>query len=666
MRTKFEQGRSHAVNPFRRQVVLFAGFALVTFVALGAGNVLVMLGDAKSGHEVPKSLWGIFFEDINWAADGGINPEMLANGGFDWTPHDHALWSCREDGWEPDFRDGGAARISIKMGAPVHPNTARHLRIESFGSGLAGVRNRGLDGMWIVDGEKYRLVFDWREVVRDGIEWKLGEWSRFDRTVALTGKGAEFSVPVASIRIEPDKEERMTLSLLVKGRRAVEFDNVSLQPVGPNLVRAGFRKDLVDRIAALKPAFMRFPGGCIAEGRDFQTWYDWRRTVGPKEGRECIPNHWGGKNNPYWQTFNIGFYEYFILCEEIGAEPMPIFQCGLTCQFSKPVQMCAVADVDYFADMILELVEFANGAPNTKWGRVRAAMGHPAPFNLKMVGVGNENWDAEFFDRYEPIVKILRKRVPEIKIIGSAGPSSDGERFDYAWKRVTKETADYMDEHYYRSPKFFRESVCRYDGYDRTGKPKVYVGEYACHHAVGNDPDWKKRPKKNTHWSAVCEAAAMTGFERNSDVVAMASYAPLFAREGHTQWSVQMIWFDGRKSWVTPNYYVQQMFSTNRPDVELPVAVSGSKKVFACAGTCAGETIVKIVNTDETPRTVVLNLKGTAKVTTLAGGMEDINGSEREMVRPVSSERTLDGPLDVPALSVTVLRVTTPAPQKNG
>ena len=652
--------KSHAGNPLRRHVVQLAGAALFTSVALGAGDVSVMLGDAKNGHDVPKTLWGIFFEDINWAADGGINPEMLANGGFDWAPRDHANWNCREDGWEPDFRDGGAARISIKMGAPVHPNTARHLRIESFGSGLAGVRNRGLDGIWIVEDEKYRLVFDWREVVRDGLEWKLGQWSRFERTVALTGKGAEFSVPGVSTRIEPDKDGRMTFSLLVKGRRAIEFDNVSLQPVGPNLVRAGFRKDLVDRLAALKPAFMRFPGGCIAEGRDFQTWYDWRRTVGPKEGRECILNQWGGTDNPYWQTFNIGFYEYFILCEEIGAEPMPIFQCGLTCQYSKPVYMCAVADVDYFADMILELVEFANGAPDTKWGRVRAAMGHPAPFNLKMVGVGNENWDAEFFDRYEPIVKILRTRVPEIKIIGSAGPAPSGDHFDYAWKRVTKETADYMDEHYYRPPRFFLESVCRYDGYDRTGKPKVYVGEYACHHTVGNDPDWKKRPKKNTHWSAVCEAAALTGFERNSDVVAMASYAPLFAREGHTQWPVQLIWFDGRKSWVTPNYYVQQMFSTNRPDVELPVEVSGSKKVFACAGTCGGETIVKIVNTDETPCTVKLNLKGTAKVTTLAGGMEDINWSEREMVRPVSSERALDGPFDVPALSVTVLRVTTP------
>ena len=258
--------KSHAGNPLRRHVVQLAGAALFTSVALGAGDVSVMLGDAKNGHDVPKTLWGIFFEDINWAADGGVNPEMLANGGFDWAPRDHANWNCREDGWEPDFRDGGAARISIKMGAPVHPNTARHLRIESFGSGLAGVRTRGLDGIWIVEDEKYRLVFDWREVVRDGLEWKLGQGSRFERTVALTGKGAEFSVPGVSTRIEPDKDGRMTFSLLVKGRRAIEFDNVSLQPVGPNLVRAGFRKDLVDRLAALKPLLCASPADASQRG----------------------------------------------------------------------------------------------------------------------------------------------------------------------------------------------------------------------------------------------------------------------------------------------------------------------------------------------------------------------------------------------------------------
>ncbi len=634
-----------------RTVAAAAGMLAIASVI--AAPVSVSIGDASEGFEVPKALWGIFFEDINWAADGGLSVEMLANGGFDWSQADHEKWNCTEDGWEPDYRDGGMARLSFQYGAPVHPNTAKHLRIESFGHGLAGVRNRGLDGMWFVKGEKYRLTFDWREISMSGVDFELGAWTRCEKEIVADGD-ASLDFPFGRIVIESDgksADSRFTLSILVKGRRAVEFDNMSLKPVGPNLVRAGMRKDLVDKLAGLKPAFVRFPGGCIVEEGDFQHWYDWRRTVGPRERRECILNRWTHHEGyrPYWETFDVGYYEYFLLCEELGAEPLPICLSGLTCQFQKPALLCDVRDADYFAQCILELIEFANGGPDTRWGKVRAEMGHPKPFNLKMVGVGNENWNKEFFDRCEPICRIIREKHPEIRIVGSAGPFPDGREFDYAWGRITKDSADLVDEHYYRDPDWFLKAATRYDKYDRS-RPAVYAGEYACHHNVGGK-------KVNTHWSAVCEAAAMTGFERNSDVVKMASYAPLFAREGHYQWSPDLIWFNGTESWVTPNYYVQQMFSLNRPDIELPVKVSGGDLFFACAGRRGSETIVKLVNAAEEQRTVALPFKGRAKATTLAGGKTDVNARGTEKIAPVVTELALDGSVTVPACSVTVLVV---------
>ena len=652
--------------------------------------VTITIGDAKDGFSVPKTLWGIFIEDINWAGDGGLNPEMLANPGFNWGQEDHEKWNVKEDGWEPDFRDGGMARLSFQYGAPVHPNTAKHLRVETFGKGLAGVRNRGMDGMWFVKGEPYRYSYDWREITRaDGIDYTYGPWQHVEGTFVFDG--ANFTNQFLYIETDGRSPAKGTVSLLVEGRkivdksgitaksrdrellrvpaapRTVEFDNVSLQPTGPNLVRGGLRKDLVDKLAALKPAFVRFPGGCIVEEGDFQHWYDWRRTVGPKVRRECVQNRWAKVNtirndvapDPYWETFDIGFYEYFILCEELGAEPLPICLAGLTCQYQRPALLCPVENIDIFAQCILDLIEFANGDETTRWGKVRAEMGHPEPFNLKMVGVGNENWDTEFFDRAEPIAKIIREKHPEITIIGSAGPTPDGRRFTYAWERVTLDTADIVDEHYYCDPKWFLNASKRYDNYARTGKPLVYAGEYACHHWVERkDGERKYRTKINSLWSAVCEAVAMTGFERNSDVVRMTSYAPLFAREGHLQWVPDLIWFNGTESWATPNYYVQQMFSTNRPDIEVPVKMSREDQVFVCAGVKGRETIVKLVNAANEPRQVLLNLSGRAKVTTLTGDSNAENARGKELIKPVTTIVDLQAarPITLPACSVTVIQ----------
>lgn len=647
--------------------------SVLSTLASLAAPVVIDVKIGEKGHEVPKGLWGIFFEDINWAADGGLNPEMLANGGFDWQQADHqnnpkmdVAWNAVEDGWEPDYREGGMARLSFQYGAPVHPNTAKHLRIEAFGTGRAGVRNRGLDGMWLKKGEPYRLSYDWREVTLDGIDYKLGPWQRevVDFVAEATSSSLLEKKDQFDILLEPARDNRWTLSLLVKGRRAVEFDNVSLQPTGPNLVRAGLRKDLVDRLADLKPAFVRFPGGCIVEEGDFQHWYDWRRTVGPKERRECIQNRWARPGKPYWETFGVGYYEYFRLCEEIGAEPLPICLAGLTCQYQKPPVMCDVKDVDYFAQVVLDLIEFANGDVTTTWGKVRAEMGHPKPFGLKMVGIGNENWMEPFFDRAEPIARIIREKHPEIRIVGSSGPGPSGREFDYAWKRVTKESADLVDEHFYRDPNWFLSNANRYDDYDRS-RPHVYAGEYACHHHTGGR-------KPNTLWSAVCEAAVMTGYERNSDVVEMASYAPLFARLGHDQWTPNMIWFDGTMSWVTPNYHVQRLFSVHRPDETVPSVIRAdgeTKDFFQVCGydRAAKQYVVKCVNAAKEARAVTLDFgrdlpKGEVRVITLAGDMFDVNDVDhptksepKETVEPFAGGRTLM--LDVPAVSVTVIRL---------
>ena len=638
---------------------LFAAFVASALAcgAFAAEEARISIDAGAKGPEFPKSMYGIFFEDINWAADGGLSPELLANGGFDWLQADHEKWNVVEDGWEPDFRNGGMARLSFQYGAPVHPNTAKHLRVESFGAGFAGVRNRGLDGMCLVKGEPYRLQYDVRELSKKDIDYDLGAWTR--KSEEFKFKGSDLTFADDGYRVEVKEG---SLSLLVRGRRAFEFDNVSLAPTGPNLVRAGLRKDLVDRLDGLKPSFVRFPGGCIVEEGDFQHWYDWRRTVGPKERRECVLNRWAGPGKPYWETFAVGFHEYFVLCEELGAEPLPICLSGLTCQFQKPALLCDLKDVDYFANVILELVEYANGDVSTKWGRVRAEMGHPKPFGLKMVGVGNENWNAEFLDRCEPIARIVREKHPEIKIVGSAGPFPDGREFDYAWKRITKESADIVDEHYYRSPEWFLASAGRYDGYDRANKPPVYAGEYACHHEVD-------KKKVNTHWSAVCEAVAMTGFERNCDVVQMASYAPLFARVGHDQWSPNLIWFDLGKSYATPNYYVQQMFSVNRPSRIVPSTAKGALFFQVCGfDDKTGEYIVKCVNVSGEPRALAVDFgevvkAGDVRRISLSGAKLDMNDlANPQRVAPVEDSFRFAGgrvlTTELKPTSLTVLRIS--------
>ena len=572
---------------------LFACAALaIGGAAFAAGEAQIALRPGERGPDVPKTLYGIFFEDINYSADGGIYPELVANRGFDWD-------NGSTHGWENDFRGGAQARISIEHGRPVHEVTASHVRIDAYGAGGgrgAGLRNRGYHGMYVEKGKKYDLSFYVRGI--DGYKGGVRVVLEADGRVLAEKRLANSEMNVGRARgdaifpelpewtraetvFEPSETTRQaTLSILADSAGIVEFEQVSLFPQDTfNGRKNGLRRDLVQMLKDLKPGIMRFPGGCLVEGRDWNLWYDWKISVGDGslESRRCIWNTWD-----YWQTMGLGYFEYFCLCEDLGCEPLPVMASGLTCQFAKPVDAAPMESMPYFAQNLLDLIEFANGDASTKWGALRAKMGHPRPFNMKYLGIGNENWDQVFLDRFEAIAKVVRAKHPEIRIVSSSGPGPDGHSFDYAWKRLDTKLADVIDEHYYRPPEWFREQGGRYDGYDRSGKkPNVYAGEYACH----------VRSKDNNLYSALCEAGAMTGFERNCDVVEMTSYAPLFAKVDSYKWKPDLIWFDNAGCFGTPNYYVQQMFGVNRPTRVVPSSetVSGDAS-FSCEGELALHT----------------------------------------------------------------------------
>ena len=549
-----------------------------------ASAVEVKLNFEKKGHEIPKTLYGIFYEDINYAADGGLYPELVANRGFDWRTKDL-------EGWSKDFRGGAMARISRQQGSPVHPNTATYLRIETFGAGDGcGVKNGGYSGIAVKQGEKYDLSFYARaleaykgsiRIVLEAEGKELASYTVANQELSIgpvNQSGIDLVLPAwkkyATVLTPNATVANATLSILMDKPGTVDMELVSLFPQDTFAGRKnGLRKDLVQLLKEMKPGVMRFPGGCVIEGGDFGTWYDWKRTVGPIERREINWNRWG-----YWQTHGLGYFEYFQLAEDIGCEPMPILAAGMTCQFAN-AELAPMDSMGYFIQNALDLIEFANGDVNTKWGKVRADMGHPKPFNLKYLGVGNENWDQIFLDRYLVIDRGIRAKHPEIKIISSAGAGPSGPRYDLAWKFLTEHKADLIDEHYYVKADWLLNGTTRYDTFDRKG-PKVYAGEYACH--LPN--------RANSLYSALCEGAMMTGFERNSDVVAMTSYAPLFGKVNHDQWKPDLIWYDNVRAFGTPNYYVQKLFATHLPTTLIPSSCNAEPVPMKPAGSIGIQT----------------------------------------------------------------------------
>lgn len=635
-------------------------FAALTVMPVHAQNHQFIVQAGKLGAPVQPTMYGIFFEDINFGADGGLYAEMVENRSFEFPD--------RLMGWNT------FGNVSVNDLKPAFDRNPHYVTLLDAGHNqkYTGLENHGFFGMGLKNGMKY-------------------DFSVYARMNSLQGKMARFrvelvgedDVPIAwdTIEVTCNQWKKYTgtltskktdpkgfLRIFLMSADGVDLDHISLFPEDN---WHGLRADLVKDLADLHPGVFRFPGGCIVEGTDLATRYQWKNSIGPAENRPLNENRWNytfsNRMYPnYYQSYGLGFYEYFLLAEKIGASPLPVLSCGLACQFqnkdSDPNAHVALSDLQPYIDDALDLIEFANGSVYTKWGKVRAEMGHPKPFDLKEIGIGNEQWGPLYPERLEKFVKAIRAKYPDIKICGSSGPSSSGKDFDYGWEQMRKIGVDLVDEHYYMSPDWFLKNADRYDNYSRKG-PKVFAGEYAAH--ARHDP--------NSWEAALSEAAFMTGLERNADVVYQATYAPLFAHIDGWQWRPDLIWFDNLSSVRSANWYVQMLYGTNKGTNVLKLtengkAVEGRDGLYASAVYDAPTKnyVVKMVNASDASRSITVTLQGArnvkeAKVITLHA--DDIHAENtlenKDAVKPVESDVSVSGnqlSLTIPAKTFVVYR----------
>ncbi|MBQ8097573.1 MAG: carbohydrate binding domain-containing protein [Prevotella sp.] len=671
---------------------------LLTCTLLAAGALsaqaqhVMNIDTKKLGAPVQSTMYGIFFEDINYAADGGLYAEMVKNRSFEFPQH---LMGWRAYGNFEVRNDGPFQR---------NPHYVR-LRYSGHSDKFTGLENEGFFGISTMRDATYRFSV-WARCPEGGkatLEVRLvdndtmGERQEF-ATVKVDVSGKEWKKYTAQLKA-PRTEPKGALRIFLAGEKATcDVEHVSLFPTDTWKGREnGMRRDLAQALADMHPGVFRFPGGCIVEGTDLATRYNWKNTVGPVENRPLNENRWhytfGHRFFPdYFQSYGLGFFEFFQLCEDFGCEPLPVISCGLSCQFqnpdpTKPGVHVPVDQLDEYIQDALDLVEFANGPADSKWGKVRVDMGHPEPFNLKFLGVGNEQWDYDeqhggfgpvFTERLKKFCDALRAKYPQLKLIGTTGPNSEGWDFDLLQPRMKELKVDLYDEHYYRNEQWFLSHGLRYDSYDRKG-PRVFAGEYACH----------GRGKKWNHFeTSLYEAAHMTGIERNADIVHMATYAPLFAHVEGWQWRPDAIWFDNLRSFKSVSYYVQQMFAMNKgtnvlsltmPDAKnkkgVPVAgQEGQDGLFASSvwDAATGEVVVKVVNTSKQPQMVQLNLlgmknAGEVKTLTLAtnGSLDDENTldqPEKIIPRPGKAQTVADKKAvvltdELPAMAFRLYRI---------
>lgn len=621
---------------------------------------------ANQPKKISDKLFGIFFEDINYAADGGLYAELVQNRDFEYNPEDKTgndpSWTSSRS-WDletvgiPSGTEVDAA-FSVDSVEPVHPNNPHYASLYVKTPGSTALTNTGFDGICVKKGKKYD--FSLYGKVKEGKGGKL-----LVRLVAPDKKViAEASISVSS---DTWRQQRTVLTaradadsaalfIIPEAASVYQLDMISLFPQEtfkghPN----GLRPDLAQAIADLHPRFIRFPGGCVAHGDGLHNLYRWKNTIGPLEARVPQRNLWG-----YHQTAGLGYFEYFQFCEDVNAEPLPVLAAGVCCQNSRGggqqgIPMC---EMDAYIQDILDLVEYANGDASTKWGKLRAEAGHPAPFNLKYIGIGNEDQITDTFEeRFILIYNALKEKHPEITVIGTAGPFNEGTDYEEGWKIVNKLRVPMVDEHYYQTPGWFLNNQHFYDSYDRNGA-QVYLGEYAAH--------LPGRP--NNLEVSLAEAAYMTSLERNGDIVAMSSYAPLLAKEGHTQWNPDMIYFNNKEVKPTVNYYVQQMYGQNAGDRYLPVTVNFSASpdaiskrfpVSVVKDSRSGDVIVKLVNMLPETTKVTVSLNGIrladkqAVKTVLSGNLDD------KGLKPVTSSCRVDNEFtcQLPAWSFTVIRM---------
>ena len=624
-----------------------AALALSAGLGMNAQTNELVIQTKKLGAEIQPTMYGLFFEDINYGADGGLYAELVKNRSFEF-PQNLMGWKT-------------FGHVTLKDDGPFERNP-HYVRLAYPGHDhkRTGLENEGFFGIGVKAGEEYRFSV-WARLPEGSSSEKIRIEMVKPNTNAERHAFASEELTIDSkewkkyqVILKPTQtEDKSTLRIFLASKGTVDLEHVSLFPVDTwKGHENGLRKDLAQALYDIKPGVFRFPGGCIVEGTDLNTRYDWKKTVGPVENRPLNENRWHYTFQhrffpDYYQSYGMGFYEFFLLSEEIGSEPLPVLSCGLACQFqnSDPHAHVAVCDLDSYIQDALDLIEFANGAVTTKWGKVRADMGHPAPFNLKFIGIGNEQWGSEYPERLEPFMKAIRKAHPEIKIIGSSGPDSEGKQFEYLWPEMKRLKADLVDEHFYRPESWFLSQGARYDNYDRKG-PKVFAGEYACH----------GKGKKWNHFNAsLLEAAFMTGLERNADIVHMATYAPLFAHVEGWQWRPDMIWFDNLKSVRSVSYYVQQLYAHNKGTNVVPLTMNnkpvtgaeGQKGLFASAvwDKDSQSYIVKVVNTSDEAQPLSLTFAGMKKKEVLSKGV---------CIKLQSTDPDKDNTLDNPQAIVPV------------
>lgn len=598
--------------------LIFSFFLLLSALTLHAQQHNMVIQADQIGAQIQPTMYGLFFEDINYGADGGLYAELVKNRSFEF-PQNLMGWVT-------------FGNVKLMNDGPFERNP-HYVRLGNSGHGHkhTGLENEGFFGIGVKKGAEYRFSV-WARGQKQRIRVELIKNSTMEENQVFAARDLEidskewkkYEITLRSNLTEPKAHLRIFLT----SGGTLDLEHISLFPVDTWMGREnGLRKDLVQALYDIKPGVFRFPGGCIVEGTDLETRYNWKNTVGPIENRPLNENRWHYTFThrffpDYFQSYGLGFYEFFLLSEDIGAEPLPILNCGLACQFQNgnPEAHVAVCDLEPYIQDAIDLIEFANGDTSTTWGKLRADMGHPEPFNLKFLGIGNEQWGKEYPERLKPFVEALRKAHPEIKIVGSSGPNSEGDQFEYLWPEMKKLEVDLVDEHFYRPEAWFLNSGMRYDSYDRNG-PKVFAGEYACH----------GRGKKWNHFNAaLMEAAFMTNLERNADIVHMATYAPLFAHVEGWQWRPDMIWFDNLRSVRTCSYYVQQLYALNKGTNVVPLnmdgkpvaGVEGQDGLFASAvwDSESQSYIVKVINTSDKAQPVELSFAGLGKKESLADG----------------------------------------------
>jgi alpha-L-arabinofuranosidase len=604
------------------------GVVVMAFLAgnPAIGATILTIDAGHPGATINPAMWGIFFEDINFGADGGLYAEMVKNRSFEFP--DPMM------GWIKISPSLARGELSVRDDDPLTPANPHYLRIHSEGYAPFGISNVGFRHMGLSLDENYNFSIEIRGVAgapvlkvqlvaADGsvldskaLEQFASDWKHY--TLVLHPKESDWGA---------------RLNVLMEGNGTVDVDMVSLFPEHTWKHRpSGLRADMVQLLADLKPGFMRFPGGCIVEGSQLDRRYQWKNTIGPVGDRPLLINRWNYEfvHRPtpdYFQSFGLGFYEFFQLCEDIGAQPLPILNCGMACQFNSG-ELCPLGQLEPYIQDALDLIEFANGPETSPWGAKRAVLGHPEPFHMKMMGVGNEQWGSQYIDRYIRFAAVLKKEHPEIMLVSDAGPSPDDERFQFLWPKLCELHADIVDQHCYADPAWFFNNIHRYDNYNPNG-PKVFMGEYAAQSVGVVSPK-----NRNTLECALAEAAYMTGLERNAAIVRMASYAPLFGNVDAWQWTPNLIWVDNHRAYGTPNYYAQQLFSRNRGDVVLPISTEDppATNFFASAvrENQSETVIVKVVNSSSQEAPVAIHLSGVP------------SGSEWVQATILTSENTTD------------------------